>query len=58
MYIERDITPTLPELLGEETATEGVLVCTSVDECPLPGGNRVIPWQAFPTWISSLPGLG
>lgn len=48
----------LKTLLGEEAAREGVLVCTSAEERPLPGGNRVIPWQAFPSWISSLPGLG
>lgn len=48
----------LKTVLGEEAAREGVLVCTSAEERPLPGANRMIPWQTFPSWISTLLGLG
>jgi len=48
----------LKALLGEEAASEGILVCTSRGARPLPGANRCIPWQEFPFWISSLPRMG
>ncbi len=48
----------LKSLLGEEAASEGILVCTSMESRQLPGTNRSIPWQEFPHWISRLPGMG
>ncbi|WP_295541231.1 ATP-binding protein [uncultured Thiohalocapsa sp.] len=47
----------LKTLLGEQAASEGILVCTSTESRSLPGNNRCIPWQEFPGWISNLPGL-
>jgi negative regulator of sigma E activity len=48
----------LKSLLGEEAASEGILVCTGMESRPLPGTNRSIPWQEFPHWISRLPRMG
>ena len=44
----------LKTLAGAEAAGEGVLVCNTAAERPLPGGNLAIPWHRFPAWIDSL----
>jgi len=46
----------LKALMGDESAPEGLLVCTTEEERALPGGNRAIPWQRFPEWIAGLLG--
>ncbi|MBL8470937.1 MAG: ATP-binding protein [Rhodocyclaceae bacterium] len=45
--LERFIT-----LAGEDASTQGLLVCRTERERPLPGGHVALPWQDFPGWLA------
>jgi hypothetical protein len=44
----------LRDLLGDEAADRGLLVCGVERERPMPGGHLALPWQAFPAWLGQL----
>lgn len=38
-------------LAGRDASGQGILVCRTRKEMPLPGGHRAIPWNLFPAWL-------
>lgn len=43
----------LRAIAGEEVSARGIIVCRAEEERPLPNGHWVMPWHAFPGWLSS-----
>ncbi len=41
------------ELVGEEAAAHGMLVCRVPKARELPGGHVALPWREFPSWLAA-----
>lgn len=37
---------------GQEASQQGLLVCRTEKQQPLPNGHLAVPWQAFPGWLN------